>query len=125
MPKRRRVSKPREHALYEAGLHAEPFGERTYRIVATPAGYGARRFDLRALLDDLGDDIPGLDARERVWASLACHSVVRAGETLEPEEMATLLARLERCVNPMHCPHGRPTLVRLEPDSLARMFKRG
>jgi DNA mismatch repair protein MutL len=111
-------------ALASAGLDAEPFGERAYRLVATPAGYGARRFDFAAYVDDLGDEIAGLDARERVWASLACHSVVRAGEPLERGEMEALLARLVLCENPMHCPHGRPTIVRLEPDALARMFKR-
>jgi len=111
-------------ALASAGLDAEPFGERAYRIVATPAGYGARRFDFAAYVDDLGDEIAGLDARERVWASLACHSVVRAGESLERGEMEALLARLVLCENPMHCPHGRPTIVRLEPDAVARMFKR-
>jgi DNA mismatch repair protein MutL len=110
--------------LAEAGLHAEPFGERAFRIVATPAGYGSRRFDLRGLLDDLSDAIPGLDARERAWASIACHSVARAGETLEAEEMATLVARLQQCENPMHCPHGRPTMVRLGADEFARLFKR-
>ena len=111
-------------ALAAAGFEAEPFGERAYRIVATPAGYGARAFDLRAYVADLGDEIPGLNARERVWASLACHSVVRAGERLEHAEMTALLARLVRCANPMHCPHGRPTIVRIEADAIARMFKR-
>ncbi|GAC1301711.1 MAG: DNA mismatch repair endonuclease MutL [Vulcanimicrobiaceae bacterium] len=111
-------------SLAEAGFDAEPFGERTYRVVATPAGYGARAFDVRAYIADLGDDVPGLDARERVWASLACHSVVRAGDALEFAEMSALLARLVRCENPMHCPHGRPTIVRIEADAIARMFKR-
>jgi DNA mismatch repair protein MutL len=111
-------------ALAEAGLDAEPFGERAYRIAATPAGYGARAFDVRAYIDDLGDDVPGLSATERVWASLACHSVTRAGERLERAEMDALLARLVRCENPMHCPHGRPTIVRIEADAIARMFKR-
>ena len=110
--------------LAAAGLEAEPFGERTYRVVATPAGYGARRFDVRAFIDALGDEIAGLGPRERVWASLACHSVVRAGDPLEPSEMAALLDRLVRCENPMHCPHGRPTMVRIEPDAVAKMFKR-
>ncbi len=110
--------------LAQAGLEAEPFGERTYRIVATPAGYGARRFDLRAYIDDVASDAGGLGARERVWASLACHSVVRAGDALDHAEMAALLERLVRCENPMHCPHGRPTMVRIEPGDVARMFKR-
>ena len=111
-------------ALAAAGLDAEPFGERAYRIAATPAGYGARSFDVRAYVADLGDDVAGLDASERVWASLACHSVVRAGDRLERAEMDALLARLVRCENPMHCPHGRPTIVRIEADAIARMFKR-
>jgi DNA mismatch repair protein MutL len=38
--------------------------------------------------------------------------------------MATLVARLRTCENPMHCPHGRPTIVRLEADAVARLFKR-
>lgn len=111
-------------ALAAAGLDAEPFGERTYRIVATPAGYGARAFAVRDYVEALAGDVPGLDARERVWASLACHSVVRAGDALEASEMSALLARLVRCENPMHCPHGRPTMVRIEPEAVARMFKR-
>jgi len=111
-------------ALAEAGFAAEPFGELAYRIVATPAGYGARPFDLRPFLADAGDEIAGLSPRERVWATLACHSVVRAGERLEFAEMSALLARLALCENPMHCPHGRPTIVRIAADEVARMFKR-
>lgn len=112
-------------ALAEAGFEAEPFGERTYRIVATPAGYGARAFDVPGYIAGLADETPGLDSRERIWASLACHSVTRAGERLEEAEMSALLAQLVRCANPMHCPHGRPTIVRIEADAIARMFKRG
>ena len=111
-------------ALREGGLDIEAFGERTYRIVATPAGYSSRNFDLGGMLDDLSEDPKQRDVRERVWATLACHSVTVAGEPLAPQEMSTLVERLQRCANPMHCPHGRPTMVRLSRDELARMFKR-
>ncbi|HEY6326180.1 MAG TPA: DNA mismatch repair endonuclease MutL [Candidatus Cybelea sp.] len=111
-------------ALREGGLEIEAFGERTYRIVATPAGYGARAFDLNGFLDDLSEEPKQRSVRERVWASLACHSVTRAGDPLGGEEMTSLLERLRGCRNPMHCPHGRPTMVRLSPDEIARMFKR-
>ncbi len=110
--------------LREGGLEIEPFGERTYRIMATPFGYGARSFDLAGFIDDLTDEPKQRDVRERVWASLACHSVTIAGESLEAEEMRTLVERLQVCENPMHCPHGRPTMVRLGPGEIARMFKR-
>jgi len=110
--------------LHEGGLEIEPFGERSYRVSSTPAGYGARAFDLAGFLDDLTEDPKQRDVRERIWASLACHSVTVAGERLEPEEMTTLVDRLQLCANPMHCPHGRPTMVRLGPVEIARMFKR-
>jgi DNA mismatch repair protein MutL len=110
--------------LREGGLDIEPFGERTYRLVATPFGYGARSFDLDGFIDDLSEDPKQRDVRERVWASLACHSVTTAGERLEPDEMTTLVQRLQTCENPMHCPHGRPTMVRLARDEIGRMFKR-
>jgi DNA mismatch repair protein MutL len=64
------------------------------------------------------------DVRERIWASLACHSVTIAGEPLAHDEMVTLVQRLQSCRNPMHCPHGRPTMVRFSPEEIARMFKR-
>ncbi|MBV9719912.1 MAG: DNA mismatch repair endonuclease MutL [Candidatus Eremiobacteraeota bacterium] len=118
------VLDPMIETLREGGLEIEPFGERTYRLVATPMGYGARRFDLEAFVDDLSEDPKRVGSRERVWASLACHSVTVAGEVLALEEMTTLVERLQGCENPMHCPHGRPTMVRLGPNEIARMFKR-
>jgi DNA mismatch repair protein MutL len=115
-------------ALAAGGLHVEPFGERAYRVTATPARLvhagRTRAFDVAQFIDLLADDVRGLDADQRVWASLACHSVVRAHETLEYPEMTALVQRLQRCENPMHCPHGRPTIVRLEPDRIAALFKR-
>ena len=115
-------------ALAAGGLHVEPFGERAYRVTATPARLvhagRTRRFDVADFIGCLSDDARGLDADQRVWASLACHSVVTAHETLEYPEMTALVQRLQRCENPMHCPHGRPTIVRLEPERIAALFKR-
>ena len=114
--------------LAASGLHVERFGERAYRITATPARLvhagRSRPFDIADFIECLGDDVRGLDADQRVWASLACHSVVTAHEALSYPEMTALVVQLQRCENPMHCPHGRPTIVRLEPEQIARLFKR-
>jgi DNA mismatch repair protein MutL len=110
--------------LRETGLEIDVFGENSYRIVATPAGYGARAFDVAGFLDDLMDEPKERDVRERIWASLACHSVTRAGDRLDISEMSTLVDRLQHCENPMHCPHGRPTIVRMDSTAIARLFKR-
>jgi len=127
-PDQQRALESSREALVASGLVVEPFGERAYRIVATPAhtthAGRTRTFDVADFLECLDDDGPALDARHAVWASLACHSVARAGDPLVHAEMVTLLERLQRCANPMHCPHGRPTIVRLEPEAIARLFKR-
>jgi DNA mismatch repair protein MutL len=110
--------------LREGGLDIEPFGERTYRIVATPAGYRSRAFDVAGFIEDLTEEPKQRDVRERVWASLACHSVTVAGERLDTAEMTVLVERLQHCENPMHCPHGRPTIVRMDSEAIQKLFKR-
>jgi DNA mismatch repair protein MutL len=127
-PDQARALESTREALVESGLIIEPFGEHAYRITAIPAhtthAGKTRAFDVAAFLEGLDDEHRPHDERHNVWASLACHSVARAGDVLAPPEMTVLLERLQRCNNPMHCPHGRPTIVRLEPEAIARLFKR-
>jgi DNA mismatch repair protein MutL len=127
-PDQARALEATREALVASGLVIEPFGEHAYRITAVPAhtthAGKTRAFDIAAFLDGLDDEHRPHDERHNVWASLACHSVARAGDPLAAPEMAVLLERLQRCANPMHCPHGRPTIVRLEPEAIARLFKR-
>jgi DNA mismatch repair protein MutL len=116
-----------EDELAQAGVVVEPFGERSYRLSALPGGYEKRRFDLAGILDDLvSDDAAreGTAHRNRVLATVACHSVVRAHEPLSLQEQAVLYDRLMRCKDPHTCPHGRPTMLRIDAVSLARAFGR-
>ena len=112
--------------LREHGFEVEPFGGGGYLLRAAPAGL--RREDpARAFVELLElvtrEDSPA-DPRRRVAASLACHAAVRAGQTLAPEEMRDLIHQLEACDTPQTCPHGRPTMLHLSADELARRFSR-
>jgi DNA mismatch repair protein MutL len=49
---------------------------------------------------------------------------VRAGQSLATEEMRDLIQQLEACETPQTCPHGRPTMLHLSADELARRFSR-
>jgi DNA mismatch repair protein MutL len=113
-------------ALTEHGFEVEPFGPGGYLLRAAPAGL--RREDpARAfveLLDLLTREDSPADPRRRVAASLACHAAVRAGQSLAPEEMRDLIEQLEACETPQTCPHGRPTMLHLSADELARRFSR-
>jgi DNA mismatch repair protein MutL len=112
--------------LREHGFEVEPFGGGGYLLRAAPAGL--RREDpARAFVELLElvtrEDSPA-DPRRRVAASLACHAAVRAGQTLAPEEMRDLIHHLEACDTPQTCPHGRPTMLHLSADELAKRFSR-
>ncbi len=115
-------------SLREAGVVVEEFGDNgAYRIVSLPAGYERRRFDLPGVLEDLvADEAPreGVAHRNRLLATIACHSVVRAHEPLTLLEQSALYERLLRCDEPHTCPHGRPTMLRLDAPALAKAFRR-
>lgn len=80
-------------------------------------------------LRDLLEDSEQLEAGEpssldALAASYACHSVIRANQSLRLEEMGALIDALFRARHPESCPHGRPTFVRIGLDELEKRFGR-
>jgi DNA mismatch repair protein MutL len=117
-----------EAELTAMGIVVERFGDNAYRVTALPSSYEQRRFDLAGILDDLasesGSAEPAEAHRRRLLATIACHSVVRAHEALGVQEQVTLYERLRTCRDPQTCPHGRPTMLRLDAAELSKAFKR-
>ncbi len=117
--------KARCESLAEGGFSLEPFGERTYLVRAVPLLLHLK--DWRGALKELlaapaGDN--DNDWREKMAASIACHSAVRAGQQLTDDEMRGLLRQLEQVALPNTCPHGRPTMIHLGSRQLEREFGR-
>ena len=54
----------------------------------------------------------------------ACKASVKLTTRLEPAEALQLLEELERCDQPNACPHGRPTVLRLDGGALDKHFGR-
>ena len=113
--------------LEEWGFLVEDFG-RNLRIRAVPAGLrdGALGGALAEVADHLhgrGGSTPS-DWREAMLTTLACHSSIRAGQSLSHEEMRQLIIQLEQCQAPRTCPHGRPTMILLSSTQLERQFGR-
>lgn len=112
--------------LRAIGYESEPFGEGAVLLRALPAvtlggDPGAR---LKAILEELLDGGSGQSWLESVAISTACHTSIRAGQNLSLEEMRQLITDLERSNQPRACGHGRPTMLHLTQEELARQFAR-
>ncbi|MBI2855549.1 MAG: DNA mismatch repair protein MutL, partial [Chloroflexi bacterium] len=110
-----------------SGFDLEHFGQHSYLLRAVPAHL--RDADpgsafLSVLEDVEGDKRGGAEWQDRLASSVACHSAVRAGDTLTHEAMTGLLAQLEAADQPHTCPHGRPTMVHISAAHLEREFGR-
>ncbi len=116
-------------ALAALGFELEPFGGSTVAVKTVPVGLrdGAALEVVRELLDDLRERGGSAALQERLdvaLATIACHSVVRAGDVLEEREVHALLAQMDEVDCRANCPHGRPVLLRIGITELARRFGR-
>jgi DNA mismatch repair protein MutL len=116
--------------LAALGYDVEAFGGGSLRLRAVPALLGTREAGpalerlLRDLLEREGTEWAVASSRDRLAATLACHSAVRAGQELTLESMSAILRDLGRTRHPTLCPHGRPTIVRIPREDLSRWFGR-
>ena len=114
--------------LSEVGFVLEPFGPNTFVIRAVPAMLAdADPVEVvSGIVDDLMlDRTPGQSSIEDKIVLRVCkQAAVKAGQILSHEEMQALIRLLERCQSPHTCPHGRPTMIHMSGDQLAREFGR-
>jgi len=114
-----------EH-LAAFGFDIAPFGGDTYLVRAIPAALNATQVPavIAELLDIASDGLGAAMSAEHTLAIIACHSAVRAGQTLTLDEARELIHQLEKTTAPYTCPHGRPTMIHLSSAQLERSFSR-
>lgn len=119
------------HAERLAGLGFDlsSLGGGSVAVRAVPTALAHR--DIVAVIDELVGDLTDVDsdaafreAVDRLLATVACHSVVRAGDRLSLAECEALLARMDPIPFRANCPHGRPVAFALESRELERRFQR-
>lgn len=59
-----------------------------------------------------------------LFATMACHSVIRAGQSLSLPEMKELLVAMDEFPLSSFCPHGRPVSVEMTFTEIEKMFGR-
>ncbi len=116
--------------LAHLGLELAAAGPNSVALHAVPTVLLAR-VDPEQFVRDLLDRLAEHAAHPRpdtllheLLDMLACKAAVKAGDPLTPEEIAALLARRTTAERSSHCPHGRPTTLRLTLRDLERQFQR-
>jgi len=113
--------------LEQLGFQIEHFGGKDYNITAVPSDF----FSLPAkdilieLLDLLVEDKRvSFDMVLERCASLACKAAVKANHSMSVVELKELIYQLMGLENPYHCPHGRPTMIKMAKSEIEKKFKR-
>ncbi len=117
-----------QELLEDLGFKVEPFGPESLKILAVPAII--QHLDageaLRAAIetDDEDKNLVDQTIESKIVSKICKRAAVKGGQVLSAQEQEKLVRDLENCESPRTCPHGRPTMIHLSVDMLARQFGR-
>ena len=111
------------------GIEIEPFGGNTFLIRTLPDHLKQERPEI--LLKNIADELAEVGhsdqnraAERHMLITLACHRAIRAGDSLENDQMVALVNDLMRLQLPATCPHGRPIIIKFSKSEMEIRFKR-
>lgn len=115
--------------LLKAGFEINRCGPNTVKAYSAPSIF---YFTPQALADFflylseiLGDPSNAPEELKRnSIATLACKKSIKAREKIDSVSALKILEDLSLCHDPLHCPHGRPTLIEFPLEELTRRFQR-
>jgi len=115
--------------LARVGFELEPAGVRTFWIRSIPQILAEEEplNALREMVKEVSSWGKGADldrSFDPLLKMLACRGAIQANRAMGRDEARALLADLQKCRHPSHCPHGRPTLLRITHSDLEKMFGR-
>lgn len=115
-------------SLRVLGIELEVFGDTTFVVRQLPTWM--QDIDEPAFIQDMIDIwmkdqvVNEEKLRHLAIATMACHSSIRFHRSLTMEEMKQVILDLEKCEQPFHCPHGRPTFICMSDKQLVKEFLR-
>ncbi len=116
-------------AFAKLGISLELLGPETVGVRSAPAVL--KETALHTVIEKMSQDLVdqgGSHFLDRkigdMLATMACHSAIRAGQSLSPEEMKALLQQMDEFPLSSFCPHGRPVSVEYPFYQLEKDFGR-
>jgi DNA mismatch repair protein MutL len=124
-----KVVSERLSVFTDLGFELEAFGGQT--IIVRGAPLTLINMDYRQIIIDFAEQYINFETfkdpseiKESFITTMACRTAIKAGDNLNSLEMENLVKDLFRCNNPYTCPHGRPTVFRMNHEELAKKFLR-
>jgi len=111
--------------LEEIGFRVEAMSGRSYSLKEFPDLF--QEIEAREVLFSLLEEVKGEkieDKKNRIMATLACKTAIKAGQALSLEKMSYLVEELFKTSNASLCPHGRPIVVKIDRKEIERALKR-
>ena len=62
--------------------------------------------------------------KDQLSKDMSCKGSIKANQRISQHEFEHLIASLNACDEPYHCPHGRPTIIQVTYQDIEKMFKR-
>ncbi len=111
------------------GLEIEYYGGNSFAVKSVPSLLAGA--DPALLLKDIAEELCEAERstcieelRDRIFARMACHSVVRGKRRMAPEEINALLVEMDNVDITLRCPHGRPVLTAWSLAEIRKRFHR-
>ncbi len=113
--------------LEKIGFKIREFGENTIIVEGVPPNveWGKESNIIQEIIDQF-IETKNNDSSfiQYLAASYACKAAIKSGDSLNNEEMVSLINKLFSTENPYYCPHGRPIIIKLTEEELDKRFER-
>ncbi len=111
------------------GFDAEIFGEQTIIVKSVPylLNTPMQDMDFIHFFDQLVEGEASIRKEDQYLhklASVACKAAIKGNDKLSEVEYRSLVEQLLNLEDPYHCPHGRPTMIRMSKYELEKKFRR-
>lgn len=115
--------------LNRLGIKIEAFGSNSYIVTELPLLLKNLPGPLivREIIDRLLENdriMQPADLIDDLIALMSCKAAIKAGKYMDMREMEELVAGLFKTKNPERCPHGRPIIVHISNEEIARSMGR-
>ncbi len=115
--------------ISKLGFDVENFGDNTIIVKSVPYLLNTPMHDLDFIhfFDQLVEGETSIKQENQYLhklASIACKAAIKGNHKLSEIEYKYLIEQLLDLEDPYHCPHGRPTMIRMSKYELEKKFKR-